>query len=102
MRIYESMRRTGADFFIHSGDTIYADRPIAASQPAEAGKVWNNLVTPEVAKVAESLDEFRGLGHQQLHWLMRELAGSRAVWKIIAADMPLGPRRRALLRSALL
>ncbi|MEO1019543.1 MAG: PhoD-like phosphatase N-terminal domain-containing protein, partial [Pseudomonadota bacterium] len=28
MRIYEAMRQTQPDFFIHSGDTIYADGPI--------------------------------------------------------------------------
>ena len=27
---------------------------------AEGGQVWNNIVTPQVAKVAETLDEFRG------------------------------------------
>jgi len=27
---------------------------------AENGRVWTNIVTPEVAKVAETLDEFRG------------------------------------------
>ena len=34
---------------------------------------------------------------QQLDWLKRELSRSRAVWKVIASDMPLGlvvPRRR--------
>lgn len=60
MRIYESMRRTHPDFFIHCGDTIYADGPIAATQAAEEGRVWSNIVTPEVSKVAETLDEFRG------------------------------------------
>lgn len=30
------------------------------------------------------------LGPQQLAWLQRELAGSRAQWKVIAADMPIG------------
>ncbi|MET0869020.1 MAG: alkaline phosphatase D family protein, partial [Pseudorhodoplanes sp.] len=30
------------------------------------------------------------LGPRQLGWLKRELARSRAVWKVIAADMPLG------------
>lgn len=30
------------------------------------------------------------LGAEQLEWLKRELARSRAVWKVIAADMPLG------------
>ncbi len=60
MRIYEAMRQRSPLFFIHSGDTIYADGPIAASVVAENGQVWNNLVTPEVTKVAETLDEFRG------------------------------------------
>jgi alkaline phosphatase D len=60
MRIYETMRQRSPLFFIHSGDTIYADGPIAASVVAENGQVWNNVVTPEVMKVAETLDEFRG------------------------------------------
>lgn len=60
MRIYETMRETHPDFFIHCGDTIYADGPIAPTQAAEEGRLWNNVVTPEVAKVAETLDEFRG------------------------------------------
>ena len=30
------------------------------------------------------------LGAEQLEWLKRELSRSRAVWKVIAADMPLG------------
>ncbi|CAM5448618.1 hypothetical protein SANTM175S_08393 [Streptomyces antimycoticus] len=30
------------------------------------------------------------LGREQLEWLKRELARSRAVWKAIASDMPLG------------
>lgn len=60
MRIYESMRQVSPDFFIHSGDSIYADGPIAESKAAEEGKVWTNVVTPEVMKVAETLQEFRG------------------------------------------
>jgi alkaline phosphatase D len=59
-RIYESMRRRDPDFFIHSGDTIYADGPISAEQTAEDGRIWKNLVTEEVSKVAETLTEFRG------------------------------------------
>jgi alkaline phosphatase D len=54
------MRREHPDFFIHSGDTIYADGPISITQEAEDGQIWHNIVTPEVAKVAETLDEFRG------------------------------------------
>ncbi len=60
MTIYETMRRTRPDFFIHSGDTIYADSPIHNTVTAENGQLWHNLVTPEVSKVAETLAEFRG------------------------------------------
>jgi alkaline phosphatase D len=60
MKIYEAMRQTRPDFFIHSGDTIYADGPIEATVTAENGQVWRNIVTPEVSKVAETLAEFRG------------------------------------------
>jgi alkaline phosphatase D len=36
-------------------------------------------------------DDAQGiLGPQQLEWLKRELRRSRAVWKVIASDMPLG------------
>ena len=37
MRIYEAMRRREPDFFIHSGDTIYADGPIPAELKAGDG-----------------------------------------------------------------
>src|SRR5262245_36089888 len=60
MKIYDAMRQRNPLFFIHSGDNIYADGPIAESVVAENGQTWTNLVTPQVAKVAETLDEFRG------------------------------------------
>jgi alkaline phosphatase D len=60
MRIYETMRKQQPDFFLHSGDTIYADGPIPAELTVEEGKVWRNVVTPEKSKVAETLAEFRG------------------------------------------
>ncbi|MBK3874439.1 alkaline phosphatase D family protein [Stutzerimonas frequens] len=60
MRIYESMRMRRPDFFLHSGDVIYADGPIPAEVTAEDGSVWRNLVTEEKSKVAETLNEFRG------------------------------------------
>jgi len=60
MKIYETMRQRSPLFFIHSGDNIYADGPITDSVTAENGQVWSNIVTPQVAKVAETLDEYRG------------------------------------------
>jgi alkaline phosphatase D len=60
MRIYETMRGLQPDFFLHSGDTIYADGPIAAEVALPDGTMWQNVVTEETSKVAETLTEFRG------------------------------------------
>ncbi len=60
MKIYRAMLDARPDFFIHSGDTIYADNPIQAEVRLEDGTIWRNLTTPEKSKVAETLDEFRG------------------------------------------
>ncbi len=60
MKIYEEMRKQQPDFFIHSGDTIYADGIVAAEVKLDDGSIWKNLITPEKSKVAETLDEFRG------------------------------------------
>jgi alkaline phosphatase D len=203
-RAFDEMRRIDPDFFLFSGDTVYADGPLTSSVTLPDGRVWRNVTTEEKAKVAETLAEYRGnfrynlmdenlrrfnaqvpsivqwddhevtnnwypgeilddvryteqsadvlaararqafseyfpvstlptgrregrvhrvvrhgplldvfvldmrtyrnanspnrqqddtqgiLGREQLDWLKRELARSRAVWKVIAADMPLG------------
>lgn len=60
LRLYETMRRLAPDFFVHSGDLIYADNPLAPEVALPGGGVWRNAVTPEKAKVAETLAEFRG------------------------------------------
>jgi alkaline phosphatase D len=61
MKIFETMRQTEPDFFIHCGDSIYADSPIQEFQRVpQTGENWRNLVIPEVTKVAETLEEFRG------------------------------------------
>lgn len=60
MRGYQAMHNTRPDFFIHSGDTVYADGPIAETVVEKDGQVWRNLVTEEISKVAETLTEFRG------------------------------------------
>ena len=60
MKMYEVMRRTDPDFFIHSGDQIYADGPIRAEVRLDDGTVWKNVTTPAKSKVAETLEEFRG------------------------------------------
>ena len=60
MKIYDTMRRQEPDFFIHSGDTVYADGPLAAEVALPDGGVWKNLLVEEKTKVAETLAEFRG------------------------------------------
>jgi alkaline phosphatase D len=60
MVTYNTMLRHQPDFFIHSGDTVYADGPLAAEVKLKDGTVWTNLVTEEKSKVAETLTEFRG------------------------------------------
>ena len=60
MKIYEQIRKTNPDFFLHCGDTVYADGPISAEVKLADGGIWNNVVTEEVSKVAETLNEFRG------------------------------------------
>jgi alkaline phosphatase D len=59
-RVYETMRRFKPDFFIHSGDQIYADGPIQAEVTLDDGSIWRNLVTPAKSKVAQTLDDYRG------------------------------------------
>jgi len=60
MGTYATMAKHNPDFFIHSGDTVYADGPIASTKTMPNGETWNSLVAEGVDKVAETLDEFRG------------------------------------------
>ena len=60
MRTYATMLKNRPDFFIHNGDTIYADGPIAAEVKLPDGTLWKNIVTEEKSKPAETLAEFRG------------------------------------------
>jgi alkaline phosphatase D len=60
MRTFETIRRNRPDFFLHLGDNIYADDPILPEKAMPDGGIWRNVVIPEKAKPAETLDEFRG------------------------------------------
>ncbi|MDT2020847.1 alkaline phosphatase D family protein [Methylocella sp. CPCC 101449] len=60
MRAYATMLKHRPDFFIHSGDNIYADAPIPAEQKLPNGEMWKNVVTQEKSKPAETLAEYRG------------------------------------------
>jgi alkaline phosphatase D len=59
MRAYATMMRNRPDFFLHNGDTIYADGPILAEQKMPNGEIWKNVVLEEKTKPAETLAEFR-------------------------------------------
>ncbi|WP_374929188.1 alkaline phosphatase D family protein [Kytococcus sedentarius] len=60
MRTYAAMAAPEPDFFIHSGDTIYADGPLEETVIESDGQVWRNLLIDEVTRVAQELGEFRG------------------------------------------
>ncbi|KSV93675.1 alkaline phosphatase [Sinorhizobium sp. GL28] len=61
MKTYSTMRLHEPDFFIHSGDTIYADNPIPDEIQLRDGGVWKNrVVTHEKRDVARTLEEYRG------------------------------------------
>ncbi|MCT2586624.1 alkaline phosphatase D family protein [Actinophytocola gossypii] len=60
MTAYRSMLARRPDFFLHSGDTVYSDGPLAESVTLPDGRVWRNVVTEAKTKVAETLDEYRG------------------------------------------
>ncbi|RZS31374.1 alkaline phosphatase D [Herbihabitans rhizosphaerae] len=60
MTAYASMAAREPDFFLHSGDTVYADGVLAETVTLPDGRVWRNIVTPEKSKVAETLAEYRG------------------------------------------
>ncbi len=67
MKTYATMLGHRPDFFIHSGDTIYADGPLEAEKAMPNGEVWKNVMTEEKSKVAETLHEFR---HNYLYNMM--------------------------------
>lgn len=58
--VYEEMRRLDPDFFLCSGDNIYADGVLEPSVALPDGRTWRNITTLEKSKVAETLDEYRG------------------------------------------
>src|SRR3954451_5635843 len=44
-KIFEAMRQVRPDFFVHSGDTIYADGVIKAEVDLPDGTKWKNVTT---------------------------------------------------------
>jgi len=60
MQTYRTMLENRPDFFIHSGDHIYADCPVPSELKLPDGSIWRNIVTEEKSVVALSLAQFRG------------------------------------------
>ncbi|NIZ13029.1 alkaline phosphatase [Phaeobacter sp. HF9A] len=61
MRTYATMAHHKPDFFIHSGDTIYADGAMQDEVVKDGELIWKNTtLIDEKRKVAETLNEFRG------------------------------------------
>jgi alkaline phosphatase D len=60
MRIFDAIRQHRPDFLVHAGDLAYCDQPMEERVGLPDGTTWHNLLTPEVAKVSETLAELRG------------------------------------------
>ena len=58
--IATAMAAADADFFLSSGDNVYADGPVKPEVVLPDGRVWRNVVTAEKSRPAMTLDEFRG------------------------------------------
>ena len=81
-RSYRTMLENRPDFFIHSGDHIYADCTIPATQQLPNGAIWRNLVTEEKSAVAQTLRQFRG--NYRYNWLDANLRAFHAEVPMLA------------------
>jgi len=59
-RIFDAMAKVDPDFFLCSGDNIYADGPISATATLPDGSVYRSITTEEKSHVATTLDDYRG------------------------------------------
>src|SRR6266568_157819 len=82
MRTYRTMRDNRPDFFIHSGDHIYADCPVPSELKLPDGETWRNIVTEEKSVVAHSLAQFRG--NYKYNWLDDNLRAFNAQVPMLA------------------
>ena len=70
------------DFFIHSGDHIYADCPVERELKLPDGEVWRNIVTEEKSVAAHTLEQFRG--NYKYNWLDRNFRAFHAAVPLFA------------------
>nr|WP_242455984.1 alkaline phosphatase D family protein [Mycolicibacterium sp. P1-18] len=60
MAIFGAMADRRPDFFLHSGDAIYADGPVPETQVQNDGGTYRNVTASAKDHVAQTLDDFRG------------------------------------------
>ncbi|NLU82273.1 alkaline phosphatase D family protein [Rhodococcus sp. HNM0569] len=60
MTIFATIADRAPDFFIHSGDAIYADGPIQPTQEQNDGRIYRNVTSDAKSHVAQTVDDFRG------------------------------------------
>lgn len=60
MTLFRSAAQLRPDFFLCSGDTVYADGPLSETVTLPDGRIWRNLVTEEKSAVAQTLAQYRG------------------------------------------
>lgn len=60
MAIFGAMADRQPDFFLHSGDAIYADGPVPETQGQNDGGTYRSVTAPAKDHVAQTLDDFRG------------------------------------------
>jgi alkaline phosphatase D len=82
MRTYRTMLDNRPDFFIHSGDHIYADCPVEQELKLPDGGMWRNVVTEEKSVVAETLAQFRG--NYKYNWLDQNFRAFHAAVPLFA------------------
>lgn len=60
MPIFGAIADARPDFFLHSGDAIYADGPIAETKKQNNGEVYRSVTADAKNQPAQTLDQFRG------------------------------------------
>ena len=60
MLTFAPMLKENPHFFLHSGDSIYADVPVSPIKKMDNGETWHNLTIPEKRSPAATLKDFHG------------------------------------------
>ena len=93
-------QRSLLELVAHGNRAFHEFMPMRGTM-AEPGRVYRRIAYGPLLDVflldmrsyrtsSSSADQARIFGADQLAWLKRELMNSRATWKVIAADLPIG------------